>query len=266
MNERIICEFCDTDILKRTRNKHYRTKKCTKAREELAKQQIVSDKEKITALEKQATEMLVLKKEKDKEMLILKKENDKLQNIINKKDEFIQSLASRPSTSTTHNNNFSMNQYFEGNHGLELYNDDYWNEKTKYGILMMQNTVDEYGYNPEKIIETKQKQFEHLFKDGETGKWNAVITDTSRNTVTLCTKTPKDDRVATIKDPKGEIVDLKSKDIQEGNKPIIIKSSDDVDTNDMTNEERYKYYGTLRDLINIKFSEAGKLPTKDNLK
>jgi len=255
MNERIICEFCGSNISKKNRKQHYTSKKCTKAREELEISQNRTDKERII-------ELLVLKKE----ILVLKEENDKLQKIVDKKDEFIQSLASRPSTSTTHNNNFSMNQYFEGNHGLELYNDDYWNEKTKYGILMMQNTVDEYGFNPEKIFETKQKQFEHLFKDGETGKWNAAITDASRNTVTLCTKTPKGSRVTTIKDPKGEIVDLKSKDIQEGNKPIIIKSSDDVDTNDMTNEERYKYYGTLRDLINIKFSEAGKLPTKDNLK
>ena len=200
-------------------------------------------------------------------MLVLKKEILELKNTINKKDEFIQNLASRPSTSTnTTHNNFSMNQYFEGNHGLELYNDDYWNEKTKRGILMMQDTVDEYGFNPEKIIETKQKQFEYLFKDEETGKWNAAITDTSRNIVTLCTKTPKGDRVTTIKDPKGEIVDLKTNEVHEGNKPIICKSAKTVDTSDMTIEELGDHHNTVAKLVNTKLFEIDKLPTKDGLK
>jgi len=256
MDKRIICEFCEADISKRYRKQHYKTRKCIKAREELAKQQIVFDKEKMLELERQVTELLELK---DKEILELK-------NIINKKDEFIQNLASRPSTSTstTHNNNFNVNQYFEGNHGLEFNNKELWAEKTNHGLLMMQNTVDEYGFNPEKIIEAKKKQFEYLFKDETTGKWNAAVTDSSRNTITLCMKTQVGAK--SVKDPKGEIIVSKTNEVHEGNKPIICKSAETVDTSDMTIEELDDHHSTVAKLVNTKLFEMGKLPTKIGLK
>jgi len=239
MSERIICEFCGVDILKRTRNKHYKTKKCTKARL-TPKQACPGCNQKFS---KEEYEGHIKTCFSYNQILVLKKENDKLRNIINKKDEFIQNLASRPSTSTstTHNNNFNMNQYFEGNKGIDFLDDEsLMNKRVEYCRLMMEDTIEKHGLNPKMIAETKQEQCKYLFKDETTGKWNVINTDSSRNTFSIC-KRAQDDRTLYVKDPKGKMLKLTIDKVDVHNRTMIYKLSLDQDE-DTTLDEKFECY------------------------
>jgi hypothetical protein len=233
MAERIICEFCGSDILKKFKNQHYKTRKCIKAREALEKRQVISDKERIA-------ELLLIQKEKENDILRFKEENDKLQKIIDKKDEFIQSLASKPTTTTTNNNNhFNVNQYFEGNKGLDfLDNQKLMNERIEHCRLMMEDTIENHGLNPSMIEETKKEQCEYLFKDETTGKWNVINTDAARNTFSIC-KRMDDGKTIYVKDPKGKMLKLTVDRVDKDNQRTVYKLSLDQDSKILTLEEKY---------------------------
>ena len=195
--------------------------KCVKAREELEKRQAISDREKIS-------ELLVIQKQKDREILELK-------NIINKKDEFIQSMASKPTT--TNNNNFNVNQYFEGNKGLDfLDNQQLMDERIEHCRLMMEDTIENHGLNPTMIEETKKEQCEYLFKDETTGKWNVINTDTARNTFSIC-KRMDGGKTIYVKDPKGKMIKLTVDKVDKDTKRMVYKLS--LDQDNLTLEEKY---------------------------
>ena len=244
MNERIICEFCGAEIFKKARNQHYKTKKCIKAREELEKRQCVFNKEKIMDLEKQIEllkkekerELKVLKEDKEREILELRKEKENLQNIINKKDEFIQSIASKPTT-TNNNNHFNVNNYFEGNKGIDyLDNQQLMNKRIEHCRLMMESTLENHGLNMKMIEETKKEQCEYLFRDETTGKWNVINTDAARNTFSICKKMDGG-KTLYVKDPKGKMLKLTVDKVEKDNKRMIYKLSYDQDT--LTMEEKF---------------------------
>jgi hypothetical protein len=183
--------------------RHYSTKKCNKARSKKrcpGCNQALSDTDYDDHIKTcfAYNQITALKEDKEREIL-------ELRMIIDKKDEFIQSMASRPSTTTTNNNNhFNVNQYFEGNKGLDfLDNQQLMDERIEHCRLMMEDTLENHGLNPTMIEETKKEQCEYLFKDETTGKWNVINTDTARNTFSIC-KQIDDGKTIYVKDPKGK--------------------------------------------------------------
>ena len=243
MPGRIICEFCGSDIFRKDISRHYKTKKCIKARGDLEKSRILSGNKNMIMLEKQLAEALAIKEEREKEILNLKEEKEKeileLKDIINKKDEFIQSLASRPSTTTTNNNHFNVNQYFEGNKGLDfLDNQQLMDERIEHCRLMMEDTLENHGLNPTMIEEIKKEQCEYLFKDETTGKWNVINTDAARNTFSIC-KQMDDGKTLYVKDPKGKMLKLTVDKVDKDNKRMIYKISLNQDSKILTLEEKF---------------------------
>ena len=237
MIERIICEFCGSSISRKDRKQHYRTKKCIKSR---TKKRCPGCNQELSDSEYEGhiktcfsyNQFIMLKNENDKlkeQLINLKEEKDK-------KDEFIQSMASRP-TVTTNNNHFNINQYFEGNRGLDfLDNQQLMDERIEHCRLMMEDTIENHGLNPKMIEETKKEQCEYLFKDETTGKWNVINTDTARNTFSIC-KRADDGKTIYVKDPKGKMLKLTVDRVDKDNKRMIYKIS--LEQDNMTLEEKF---------------------------
>ena len=249
LNKRVTCEFCGSDILKKDLNRHQLTKKCTSARLRkncIGCNQLFSGMEYQDHIKKCFPYIQITK---------LKEENDKLQRIIDKKDKFIQSMASKPSTT---NNNFNINQYFEGNKGIDfLDNEDRMNERIEHCRLMMENTIENHGLNPKMIAETKEEQCKYLFKDETTGKWNVINTDTSRGTFSIC-KRMKNDRTLYVKDPKGKMLKLTVDKVDFENRTMIYKLS--LDQDDMSLDEKFEQLDVCMMVSNEKL--LNKIPVK----